>query len=612
MATTLNACWKAPDTEAIKIIQSWQADLESIRQDYEPLWQDIIDYLAFNRFNFLQNKQKGQKANTLVYDGSPVSAWKMLVTGIQGNVIAQSQRWFTEIIPNVLHFPRTSPMRKYSGRLDQIPDVKVWLEEKEDQTYAALNRSNFYSEANMMIADASSIGTAHMFTEEYLTKQKINFLCMNPGECYIGKNRYGEVDTMFRKFSMTAREAGQMFEVSKMDPGLKNAVENAPNSLYNFIHAVFPRDDIEMYFGKDGRYQPKLGTNNMPWVSMYIQGGNTSISSAQSPSSGGASLFVLKRSGYRFDPFITWRWSMNSEEIYGRSPAMDAIVDIFRLNVMGKTMLLARQKMVEPAMLVHEKFRNRLKLNPRGVNYYSAGRSQEEMIKPIQQGIQIGAGTDGEDRITKIIENHFMTPFFTMLWKAAMEGSQLSVPQVLEMMGEKASIMMPVLERMESDFLSQVISTTDIIETDAGRMPDIPPILQEYASGLEIPIQYNGALATAQRRWAKAQGVIQGTAMLENLWKIFPESADVVDPTATALEVLNVSGWPAKGIRTVDEIMKVRKDRAEQMAQQKKEEQQEKLIQNAAGLSQMAKTAGSMIPQGGGMPGQGGMPGGMQ
>jgi hypothetical protein len=100
--------------------------------------------------------------------------------------------------------------------------------------------------------------------------------------------------------------------------------------------------------------------------------------------------------------------------------------------------------------------------------------------------------------------------------------------------------------------------------------------------------------------------------MLENLWKLFPESADVVDPTATALEVLNVSGWPAKGIRTVDEIMKVRKDRAEQMAQQKKEEQQEKLIQNAAGLSQMAKTAGSMIPQGGGMPGQGGMPGGMQ
>ena len=59
------------------------------------------------------------------------------------------------------------------------------------------------------------------------------------------------------------------------------------------------------------------------------------------------------------------------------------------------------------------------------------------MIKPIQQGIQIGAGTDGEDRITKIIENHFMTPFFTMLWKAAMEGSQLSVPQVLEMMGRR-------------------------------------------------------------------------------------------------------------------------------------------------------------------------------
>jgi hypothetical protein len=349
-----------------------------------------------------------------------------------------------------------------------------------------------------------------------------------------------------------------------------------------------------MYFGKDGIWKPKLGTNNLPWVSMYIQGGNTSISSAQSPSSGGAAIKVLKKSGYRFNPFITWRWSKNSEELYGRSPGMDAIVDIIRLNVMGKTMLLARQKMVEPAMLVHEKFRNRLHLNPRGINYYSSAKGQEELIKPIQQGIQIGAGTEGEDRIDKIIKSHFMTDFFTMLWNAAMEGSQLNVPQVLEMMGEKASIMMPMLERMESDFLDPFISTVDMIETDAGRMPDIPPVLQQYASGIDIPVQYNGTLAVAQRRWAKAQGVLQGTAILKDLIAMFPEAADPIDPTATAIELLQTSGWPAKGLRTMEEIIKVRQDRAKQQEQERQEKKQVAMMQYGPGLAKMAEKGGAI------------------
>jgi hypothetical protein len=587
----LNEAWKASDKDAIQILSNYQSYLETIRQDYEPLWQDIVDYLNFNRFNFLQNKQRGQKANTLIYDGSPVTSWKLLVAGIQGNTIAQTQKWFSLTIPNVVRFPRWSPMRKYSGRLDDIPEVKVWLEDKEDQMYCALNRSNFYSEATMIIADVSSMGTGSLFVEEDIPRKRINFLCMNPGEVYIGENRFGEVDTIFRKFALQARQAAQEFGTDVMDVGLKNSVDNAPTTDYGFIHGVFPRNDIEMYFSDNGEYKPKAGVNNQPWVSMYIQGGNTVRSSNMTPNAGGVGTKVLKRSGFRFNPFITWRWLKNSEETYGRSPAMDAIVDIIRLNVMGRTMLLADQKAVEPPVLAHEKFRNRLRLNPNGINYYTSGHP-EEQIKAIQQNIQLRAGVEAEDRIQKIIDKHFMTEFFVMLWRAAMEGSQLSVPQVLEMQGEKASIMMPMMERMIPDFLNPVIDRVDKIETDAGRMPDMPPILQDIAH--EVKTEYNGTLAVAQKRWAKAQGVLQGVEMLKPLFEAFPETKDVIDPTGTAIELLKVSGWPAKGICTADEIARKRKDRAAAEAQMAQEKKQEKLMQYGPGLAKMAAKGGAL------------------
>jgi hypothetical protein len=349
-----------------------------------------------------------------------------------------------------------------------------------------------------------------------------------------------------------------------------------------------------MYFGKDGVLREKAGIENTKWVSMYIQGGAAAATS-QTPSTGGVGTKVLKKSGYNYNPFITWRWLKNSEETYGRSPAMDAIVDIMKLNMISKTMLHAAQVGVEPPMLVHEKFRNRLRLGPRGRNYVTSGEMGQELIKPIQQNINYQIGADREARVQKIIEQHFMTDYFVMLWKAAMEGSQLSVPQVLEMQGEKASIMMPMMERMLFDLNNPVIDVVDAIEENAGRMPDPPDFVKSLLmpfAGQRMPVQFNGPLAVAQKRWAKAQGVLQGLEMLMPLAKVDPSVMDVVDMTGTALEIVRDSGWPAKGIRTVDEIKQVRDQRAQGQAQAHNDQKAEKLLQNAAGLSKMVESMG--------------------
>jgi hypothetical protein len=243
-------------------------------------------------------------------------------------------------------------------------------------------------------------------------------------------------------------------------------------------------------------------------------------------------------------------------------------------------MLNAAQLAVEPPLLVHEKFKNKLRMTPRGRNYYSR---DDEKISPIMTQMNFSLGVEREERVQKIIEEHFMTEFFTLLWKAALEGRQLSVPQVMEMQGEKAALMMPTVGRMKTECLQPVIDAVDMIETEAGRMPDTPDLLMDFA-GAEIHVEYLGTLAMAQQRLLKTQGIYQGMEALSGIIKLHPESMDIIDFDETTKEVLHVTGWPAKAIRTQDEIDKLRKDRAAAMAQEKKEKLMEKAAQYAPGL----------------------------
>lgn len=561
----LSEVWKMKDTEAVDEITKHQGYLETIRRDYEPLWQDVIDYLAYDRYNFKGTERRGKKANINVFDGSPISAWNLLVNGMQGNTVSQAQRWFSLTLPNVITFPRTSAMRQYNGRLDEIPEVKMWLEAKEEVLYSGFQRSNFYGEINSDIRDASSIGTATLYGEEDVPGSKTNFLSVDPGQVWIAENRYGVVDTVFRKFKITARAAVQMFGKELLSQALQTQVEKNPYTEYEFIHACFPRDDQEMYFN-NGSWQPKIGKNNKAFVSIYIQVGNKE--------------HVLRKDGYDRMPYAVWRWRKTSGP-YGWSCGMDAIIDILKLNVMGKTDLNARNLMVEPPMMVHKKFQGKVRMNPRGKNYYE---KEDEKIYPINHGITLQAGIEGENRVIQVIKDHFNVDFFMMLSKAAMEGRQLTVPQVMEMQGEKASVMMPTVGQMIAERLQPIIDMVDSLETDAGRMPDPPEILAPFA-GQGIEVDYLGPLAMAQRRLLKTQGIYQGIGALDPMLKIDPQAADLIDVDETTREILKVSGWPAKAIRTADQVQGIRDARAKAQAEAQKMAMMEMAAKNLPNIS---------------------------
>jgi len=76
--------------------------------------------------------------------------------------------------------------------------------------YTAFNRSNFQQEIFELYHDLITFGTAAMFIEED-DDDIIKFSTRHINEVFIAENDKGRIDTVFRRFKISARAAIQKF-----------------------------------------------------------------------------------------------------------------------------------------------------------------------------------------------------------------------------------------------------------------------------------------------------------------------------------------------------------------------------------------------------------------
>jgi len=166
-----------------------------------------------------------------------------------------------------------------------------------------------------------------------------------------------------------------------------------------------------------------------------------------------------------------------------------------------------------------------------------------------------------------------------MLSRAAMEGAQLSVPQVMEMQSEKASVLGTIIGRFASDGLDVINDRTAELATEGGRMPEMPQIMLELFGGQELKYDYIGPLAQMQKRLFRTQGIMSGLKVMGELEAIKPGTMDLIDIDYAAKELLESFGWPAHGFTDENVVKQTRDARNKQI-------QQEAQVKQAALMSQ--------------------------
>ena len=507
--------------------------MEEIRRDYETgLWEDIGRFVNPRREDITDSSRtdtKGQRRGKESYDGTPLGALNTWADGMQGFLI--SKNWFKSQMDN--------------PELNHIDPVRQWLLHYDRKMYSAFDRGNFYSVLPEWFRDAGSIGTATLYTEEVIGTGRIVHTCIHPREVFISEGPDGEVDTVHRKFEMTARNIFQKFE-GKCSDVVKQNAEKHPEKRHEILHAVFPNN--ERMYGKKTK-------KNKPFRSIYMESKTDT---------------VLRDSGYDMNPYAVWRFRKSSDEIYGRSPAADSLVEVFSLNQFGKTLMKAAQKSVDPPMNIPSEMRGRVRLGPSGNNYYD---DTNRTITPINPGINYPVGIDQLERLQKSIEDKYRVEFFR-----AFIGRQgeATATEIMAIKGEQAGLMSAQVDRLYNEGIRKIFDVVSYIEDRRGAFSEeagMPPIPEEIiADGGPINFLLTGPLAQALRRAVELDPIQRTLESLAPLAQMFgQEVLDVINVDNLSELVVESGNLPQEIINSKATREQMRQQRQEAIAQQQQQ-----------------------------------------
>ena len=523
-------------SEKAKILLSRFDRLKTQRQNWESHWQEVADYMQPRKADVTKSRSKGDKRTELIFDGSPLQSVELLSASLHGMLTNPSTPWFS------LKF-------KDEG-MENEDEAKAWLESATEVMYSAFNQSNFQQEIFELYHDLITFGTAAMFIEED-EEDNLKFSTRHINEIYISENDKGRIDTVFRKFKISARAAIQKF--GNVSTNIAVIAKKDPYQEVEILHAVYPRSDFN---------PTKQDKENMPFESIYMDADN------------GDELSV---SGFKEFPFVVPRYLKASHEIYGRSPAMTALPDVKMLNEMSKTIIKSAQKQVDPPLLVPDDgFMLPVRTVPGGLNFYRAGT--RDRIEPLNIGANNTLGLNMEEQRRNSIRNAFYVNQLMM-----QDGPQMTATEVIQRNEEKMRLLGPVLGRLQSELLKPLIDRSFSILMRRNLFAQAP----NFLSGQDIEIEYVSPLAKAQKS-TELSSIMRAIEIMGSLSNVAPVF-DHINIDKLVRHLTSIVGVPQKILKPQSELDAERQAQAQQQEQMQQMQQVQQLAEAGGKIAPLAK-----------------------
>lgn len=511
------------------------------RSNWDSQYQDCADYGMPQNNQITSKKAKGQTSVDL-FDTTAEESNIQLAAGLYSYMFPTEGRAFA--------------LEADDEELREVDEVKNWFEKTTRTIHKYLVSSNFRQAFFEFLKSLGCFGTSCLY-EEKGKKDTIVFTNHHISSFYIAVNSDGIVDTLFRRFEYTARQAAQEFGLDNLGEKMTIAY-NTPSQRdkkFKFIHIVEPRD----------QYDPaKDDPVNMPFVSVYILREEKKI---------------ILESGYPEFPYQVDRFDRDSQEDYGRSPMMKKLPDIKMANKMQKTRIKGWEKQVDPPVLTPDDGSIwPLATQPGGIIHYRAGgdkpeywefkgnlQTMEAAIISVQQNIQKG--------------------FFLDKFDPLLDKQNMTATEIMARVEQTMRFLTPIIGRLQSELFNPMIKRIIGILSRQGKLPDMP----EELSGKEFSVMYLGRLALALRTLET-----EGLAQLMLDWAPMMETSDFMDNLNTDVAFRDSSrnrGVPATWLHDTD-------DRDKDRVKREQAAQQQALLEQIPDLAKAAKAAGTAPEEG--------------
>jgi hypothetical protein len=366
---------------AAKSAKSYLDRYQELKKDkfnFMNLWQLIGKYVHQRKVNFTECHLPGEFLTADVFDSTaPKAARKMaqVMVGMiwQGGKSCRLKR------PEALK--ETSENKDYFQRITQA--VQAELDDDRNGLIQALGEDMF---------DQVTFGTAGIGCYEGSGEASLDFMSFGVDECTLDENARGQVDTMYCERIWNVRKTVQEYGIDNVSAQVRDWFNQSKmDEEVRVLWVIEPRD---LLAGE----MPGQGNKSMPWSSMHFE-----IKTQK----------ILRKSGYQEMPVQWERMFKQRNEKYGRSPASDAMPDIFELNFTKEARVVATEKAGDPPIVVADDG-----VGGAGVIDTSAGgvivantkgraSSPQNPIYPLFEGINIPQLDKTVEELKQSIMEHF-------------------------------------------------------------------------------------------------------------------------------------------------------------------------------------------------------------
>jgi hypothetical protein len=538
------------DTSAEDIVRRFEYAVGR-RGNFESHWEEIARRVLPNYSGSFSSagmsRTQGEKRTEEMVDATAALALPKFASVMESMLTPRSSRWH-RVVPT-------------DRVLLKNRQVRVWFEDATDTLfqYRYAPRANYAANAFEAYQMLGAFGTGTIFIDK-LDAGGLRYKAIHLGEIYFLENHQGLIDTAFRRFPLTARQAAQKFAKSsdtlpeKIQKALKSTQPAEMDKEYFFIHCVKPREDYD-----PGRKDLK----GMAFKSEYVSVDDKS---------------TVREEGYSTFPYPISRYVQAPGELYGRSPAMMALPSIKTLNEMKKTVLKQGHRTVDPVLLTHDDgIVDTLSIKPGAVNAGGVNADGKPLVHALPVG-NLSLAREMMDAERFIVNDAFLITLFQIL----VDTPTMTATEVLERTREKGMLLSPTMGRQQSEFLGPQIERELDVLAQQGLLPPMPQMLID-ARG-EYQIEYDSPLSRAQKA-ENAAGLFRTVDWMAQVINITQDPAplDWVNFDEAVPAVMDIQAVPASWQRSVEEVAAIRQGRQQQAEDQK-------MIEALPGAASMLKT----------------------
>ena len=426
-------------------------------------WRELSDFIMPRRGSFLgrpsRSSERGGKRNPKVLDATAMLAARTLASGLMAGLTSPARPWFT--------------LGLGSPALSSVPEVRAWLDDVAARMMRTIARSNLYNALAIAYEELAVFGTAAVLVVED-PRDVVRAYPLSAGEYWLAASDRLTVNTLYRSLAMTSYQLVERFGRDAVSSVVRERYDRGEwDHEVEVVHCIEPNPEAAP---ADGFARPRW---RMSYRSVWYE-------------KAGAGDALLDVSGFEEFPALCPRWHLSGNDVYGRSPGMDALADSKSLQLMQLRFAETLDKMVNPPMVASPQLRGLPAAStPAAITYVAdtegVGFKPAYQIKPPLAEFSAAI----RDR-QQAVQRAFHADLFLM---ATELKDVRSATEIAERRAEKLVMLGPVLERLHDDLLEPLVGRVFQIMGRAGHIP--PPPFAEL-DGLRLQPEYVSPMTSLQ------------------------------------------------------------------------------------------------------------------